>query len=164
MESQKILLQWQTASELQNSGFEIQRSKDGQNWQVLDFVKGYGTTAEAQQYKWLDEQPNTGDNYYQLKQIDEDGSYEYSEIVVVEMAGKGTDLEVFPNPTHNHLNYRIADMDALTQLQLFDIYGKLLATDLDVDGTLSLEALPKGMYVLLATTPTRQYRQTVVKN
>ena len=163
---QTILLQWQTASEENNSGFEVQRSKDAQNWEVLDFVKGYGTTIETQNYKWLDDAPLTGTSYYQLKQIDTDGTFEYSDVVVVDhkLGTSKEELMLFPNPVTEVLNYQVADIDAVRNVQLFDVYGKLLKVATEIDGTLSLENVTAGMYVLVVETNGTRMQQMVVKN
>ena len=160
---QNVLLQWQTASEENNSGFEVQRSKDAQNWEVLDFVKGYGTTIEIQNYKWLDKTPLSGTSYYQLKQIDTDGTYEYSEVIVVDMKLKQNDLEVSPNPTTDFLSYQVANMDDVRSVQLFDVYGKLLKVATQIDGTLSLADVNAGMYLLVVETNSGRMQQMVVK-
>ena len=68
------LLTWQTASELNNAGFEVERSADAKQWEVLGFVNGHGTTMEANDYKYLDAQPMRGMNYYRLSQTDFDGN------------------------------------------------------------------------------------------
>ena len=163
---QTILLQWQTASEENNSGFEIQRSKDAQNWEVLDFVKGYGTTIETQNYKWLDDAPLTGISYYQLKQIDTDGTFEYSDVVVVDhkLGTSKEELTLFPNPVTEVLNYQVADIDAVRNVQLFDVYGKLVKVAELVNGQLSLADLNAGMYLFVVETNGTRMQQMVVKN
>lgn len=91
-------LTWQTASEENNVGFEIQHSTDAKNWQVVDFVEGQGTTLEVQNYTFMHEVPVSGTNYYRLKQLDFDGEFEYSKIVTIEYQMIHKELRVFPNP------------------------------------------------------------------
>lgn len=101
-----IELTWQTASEENNAGFEVQRSNDGKEWEILDFVEGNGTTLEVQNYTYTDKAPLTGVNYYRLKQIDFDGKFDYSNIVNLETT-EHSDIQtliIYPNPIHEELN------------------------------------------------------------
>lgn len=92
-------LLWQTSSETNNVGFDIERSGNGTQWEAIDFVPGIGTTNTNQSYSFIDHRPITGYNYYRLKQIDYDGKFEYSNIQsVLTGSSKHADLQVFPNP------------------------------------------------------------------
>jgi len=92
-----VVLDWTTVTELNNSGFEIQRSlsltpsqKEGalgnSDWQKIGFVTGFGTSSEVHTYSFIDQNPLLGTSYYRLKQIDFDGSFEYSNIVEVDFS------------------------------------------------------------------------------
>jgi hypothetical protein len=101
----KVVLNWITATELNNSGFEIQRLKDSnveelQNWEAIGFVRGNGTTTEKSFYTFADQNPFVRTTYYRLKQIDFDGSYEYSNIVEVDFSLpiKFSLEQNYPNP------------------------------------------------------------------
>ncbi len=78
-----VVLQWSTASELNNDFFTIERTIDGHSWEIVGFENGQGTTALRTDYLAHDRQPYTGISYYRLKQTDFDGTYEYSNIVSV---------------------------------------------------------------------------------
>jgi carboxypeptidase T len=69
-----VLLNWTTATELNNSGFEILKSTDKINWEKTAFVDGQGTTSEIQHYSFIDKTPSEGKSYYRLDQIDYDGT------------------------------------------------------------------------------------------
>jgi hypothetical protein len=60
-------LHWQTASEENNKGFDIERSIDGKNWETIDFVQGNGTTLMTQDYTYIDKNPVNENSYYRLK-------------------------------------------------------------------------------------------------
>ncbi|MCU0415055.1 MAG: T9SS type A sorting domain-containing protein [Ignavibacteriaceae bacterium] len=77
-----VELNWMTATETNNSGFEIQRSSGG-DFETIDFVDGNGTTTEPNSYSYIDRDVPVGTFTYRLKQIDFDGSFEYSQIVEV---------------------------------------------------------------------------------
>jgi hypothetical protein len=102
---QSVELTWATASEKNNKGFFIERSSDAKQWQTINFIEGHGTTQEPQNYNYIDEAPLSGDNYYRLKQIDFDSTFEYSTIVNVTMeATNNKTVNIFPNPVENSLN------------------------------------------------------------
>ena len=77
-----MVLNWRTATETNNSGFEIERKLKNQEWLTIGFVQGKSTTTEIQNYNYVDDYsslPYEGTVLYRLKQIDYDGSFEYSE-------------------------------------------------------------------------------------
>lgn len=158
-----ILLTWETASELDNQGFEVERSKDGQDWQRLHFVKGYGTTMTMQQYKWKDNAPKQGINYYRLKQLDLDGGFEYSKIIVVDYSTKDFILEVFPNPTYSFIYYQVEETTTIESVQLFDMTGRLVKSFAQKDDRLSLGNVKNGLYILRVKTAAGRLQQMISK-
>jgi hypothetical protein len=96
----EVLLNWSTATELNNYGFEIQRSSNEKDFFTIGFVSGNGTTTEQQNYSYTDKNLLDGKNYYRLKQIDYGGSFEYSDVIEVEWRAFDTYLleQNFPNP------------------------------------------------------------------
>lgn len=86
--SNTVVLKWQTATEENNAGFEVERSTDGSQFETLGFVEGNGTTTEVKNYTYIDYEIQKGIVYYRLKQIDLDGAFEYSNIVYVNFKGE----------------------------------------------------------------------------
>ena len=83
---QNIKLNWTTSSEINNKGFEIQREYSNSNtWKDLDFIGGNGTTTKKNSYTYIDAILPAGKYLYRLKQIDFNGSFEYSNIVEIEV-------------------------------------------------------------------------------
>lgn len=82
-----VTLNWVTSSELNNRGFEIERSLENnlQQWETIAFIAGFGTTSETNYYDYADRNLNSGIYHYRLKQIDYDGSFKYSEIIETEV-------------------------------------------------------------------------------
>jgi photosystem II stability/assembly factor-like uncharacterized protein len=101
VENNKIILIWQTASEINNMGFQIEKSIDKINWFNIGFVVGSGTATNVNHYSFFYSEIIPGVQFYRLKQIDYDGSFEYSKIIAL-----GTDINIptfhlfqsFPNP------------------------------------------------------------------
>jgi len=154
-------LNWSTTSELNNSHFEIQRSKAGKEWQAIGKVQGAGTTLETQTYTFVDENPLPGVNYYRLKQVDIDGAFEHSD--VIQLIAKTTSVQIFPNPVGEVLNYQFADTPEVERVQLFDVNGKLVRETTAVTGQLSMTDLPKGVYLFVLETAGERVQQRIVK-
>ena len=96
----EITLNWSTATEINNQGFEIQRRIVGNDFFTVGFVNGHGTTTEPQNYSYADRNLDNGKYSYRLKQVDYDGSYEYSDVVEVDFKAFNTYLleQNYPNP------------------------------------------------------------------
>ena len=95
-----VNLNWSTATELNNSGFDIERKSSSSSWTKIGFVAGHGTTSEAKNYSYSDNNLGTGNYSYRLKQVDFDGTYEYSKAVEVEIVTPNN-FELsqnYPNP------------------------------------------------------------------
>src|SRR5690606_38931336 len=95
-------LEWRTASEINNSGFEVERSNDGVNFTKIGWVEGNGSTTVEQAYLFTDENPLPGWNYYRLKQIDYDEKFEYSRLIPV-FVDDLPQVEIYPNPLRDHI-------------------------------------------------------------
>lgn len=109
-EEENINLLWKTVSEANNSGFEIQKSNNGREWEIIEFVEGRGTTTEISEYHYQDINPFSGVNYYRLKQIDFDGAFEYSKVISVDYNNSKRNIEVFPNPSSGIINLQIDNL------------------------------------------------------
>ena len=103
---QAIILNWTTATETNNSGFEIQKQVGSMqstvgNWETIGFVPGFGTTTEPKLYSFIDENVTTGTYKYRLKQIDFDGTFTYSNEIEVEVDFTPEEFVLYqnyPNP------------------------------------------------------------------
>jgi len=96
----KVILEWKTATELNNYGFEIQRKALGGDFATIAFVKGRGTTTQQNEYSFTDKNLEEGKYFYRLKQLDFNGAFEYSNIIEVEVRtlDKFTLEQNYPNP------------------------------------------------------------------
>ena len=126
-----VALNWATASETNNAGFDVERSADGEAFTTIDFVAGAGTTTDPQTYRFVDpEPPFTGTVHYRLRQVDLDGTFEYSETITVERTPQAFALlPSAPNPFRStaRLRYELPDA-ASVSLQVYDLLGRRVAT------------------------------------
>jgi hypothetical protein len=83
--NKSVELNWITASEKNNAFFTVERSKDGEDWDPVSFINSQGNSSTHQYYKTYDYSPFTGNSYYRLKQSDFDGSYSYSNVILLNM-------------------------------------------------------------------------------
>lgn len=129
-----VQLNWITATEVNNYGFEIERmsSQTDGKWNTLGFVNGSGNSNAERRYQFTDNTPLPGKNIYRLKQIDTDGKYTYSQEVEVDFSltpAKYTLGQNYPNPFNpeTRINFAIPITSHVT-IKIYDITGKEVAT------------------------------------
>jgi hypothetical protein len=158
-EQNNALVQWSTASEVNNAGFDLERSADGKSFEKVIFVKGYGNSTVTRNYAYNDEDAFAQSNilYYRLKQLDADGRFTYSRIVkVTSNMQKAGSVSVFPNPFNTGYNISInVETETTANLTMTDIQGRTVANEsaavVKGNNTLSLQhmdALQSGVYFL----------------
>jgi photosystem II stability/assembly factor-like uncharacterized protein len=156
-----VRLEWITASETRNYGFQVERN-EGHGWKTRTFVHGHGDSKERHEYSYVDAPPADATLLrYRLRQIDFDGSEQFSPVVDMNVVRpEAPFLSVSPNPAVDHAYLHAAfDSDTEATLVLFDINGRPVARLLDGlvhAGTHSIRwstaALPRGMYFAVLTT------------
>lgn len=129
-----IELNWKTATELNNFGFDIEKLILNENesvWNTIGFVNGNGTTSFEHSYSFIDKNVASGRYQYRLKQIDNDGSFEYSNIIEVEFNGvsKYNLSQNFPNPFNpvTTIEYQIPQA-GMVKITLYNILGQEIRT------------------------------------
>lgn len=145
---QFVQISWITATETNNSHFEIERSNDGVIYETIGIVDGNGTTFEEQYYDFEDNNVSEGRNYYRLKQIDLDGQFEYSEVIVVDFSTK-LSVAIAPNPItqNSRLNIQISRYENV-DLIIFDMTGKVMKAYRNIDENgIYINGLSSGMYI-----------------
>lgn len=126
----EVNLRWVTASELNNSGFDIERSTDNINWVKIGFESGQGSTTAKTMYSFSDKNPVEGKLYYRLKQIDYDGTSEYSNIIYADYSFV-TDYTLeqnYPNPFNpaTLIKYSIPD-ESSVQIKIINTVGEIVS-------------------------------------
>jgi len=141
-----VQLNWSTATETNNSGFEIQRSSNAENWENIGFVNGAGNSNEILNYVFEDNHPLKA-AYYRLKQIDFDGAYSFSPIRFASFEKQGNIL-IYPNPASQQISLNGINPDDVSQIYLFDYMGKMISTYDSNTQIINIEDLSNGFYIL----------------
>ncbi|MFM7022647.1 MAG: T9SS type A sorting domain-containing protein [Flavobacteriales bacterium] len=139
---------WSTASEINNDYFTIERSEDGQNWNILLTAKGAGNSNQVLFYTATDPEPAQGIYYYRLKQNDFDGRFEYSGLIASN-CGEITDINVFPNPGKGyfHLNYS-EKKDQVMAIEVYDAMGQKIYFNKEMISEIDLSSQAEGIYFI----------------
>ncbi len=167
----EVLLRWQTASETNNKGFFVERSSDAFEWETLDFIAGQGTVTHPQDYQFIDNRPFSGTNYYRLKQLDLDGSFEYSDIKVVEITNS-KQFSIFPNPVVGdevHISFDSKNEVTEMVLQIQNLKGQIVQNHrIPIDSrkreiTISTESLGSGVHFILCKIGNEIFTDKLIK-
>jgi hypothetical protein len=127
--AQTSLLTWSTTYEQDNAGFIVQRSSNGIDWKVLNWVDSKGNSTSQTTYQYVDEAPLDGENYYRIVQQDIDGSTSISNVVVLSFEQKETVL-VYPNPTKSDLTIEIPSYQSgVTKVTIYNSLGQIMSDD-----------------------------------
>ena len=154
-ESGNVVLDWTTISEINNDYFTIEKSIDGENFEVVGIVDGAGNSSEIKSYNSLDKNPIPGTSYYRLKQTDFDGEFEYSDLVPVKIEEVISNPTVYPNPITNNgvLEFNTNSTD-VTVITIYDVSGRIImnnkhTTNKGVNKVqLATSELTNGMYFI----------------
>jgi len=125
-----VVLNWETATEVNNQGFEIERRTETSEYRTIGYIEGNGTSTEPRSYSYIDKAADQGINYYRLKQVDFNGTYEYSDEVEIDVTGPLTfDLaQNYPNPFNpsTSIKYSVPESGNI-RLSVFNIVGEEVA-------------------------------------
>ncbi|MFT5600948.1 MAG: hypothetical protein ACI9N1_001185 [Flavobacteriales bacterium] len=135
-----VIVNWTVASELNADFYEVQRSKNGFEWEPLDVVNAKGNTNNETSYSLVDKDPINGTSYYRLKQIDNNGDNETFDPVQVEFL-RDELVSVFPNPNRGDFSVEYSAVsNTELELELYDALGKIVYS--------STKVLSKGTTVI----------------
>lgn len=141
----QVELVWSTATEHNNAGFEVRRQVEGDAaFSQVAWVDGAGNSLHLLQYLHTDNNPATRVSFYQLRQVDNDGTSAWSEVVAVQGAAAG--LMVLPNPARDHFTLRGAD-DLPGPVELIDARGRVVRT-WQLRDPLDLSGIVPGAYLV----------------
>jgi hypothetical protein len=131
-----VVLNWSTATETNNSHFNIERSDDNVNFTTIGSIEGKGTTSETSTYSYVDNTVNAGVYYYRLKQVDFDGTFEFSSSIEVDL-GVPSEYSIeqnYPNPFNPATTIKFAiPVDAKVSITLYNSIGQQVAQVVNQD-------------------------------
>jgi hypothetical protein len=156
VDNKKILLNWITASEINNDYFTVERSRDIFNWEFVTQVDGNGNTSSTTTYQEWDHDPYIGTSYYRLKQTDFDGKISYSETVKVNLTESGN-VFISPNPAGNFLTIT-TDASGMERAEIYDAIGRhCISVPFHHDNppnVIDISRLSQGIYFINLTNST----------
>ena len=168
------ILNFSTAWEVNNAGFEVERSTNGISWNKVGFVPGNGNTSEVKNYAFATSLSNINSAvvYYRLKQVDFNGQFEYSATRTIRLsaaAAKAT--SVYPNPATNRISVSLEGVAAgeMAKIAVMDMSGKIIisANHLVEEGNftldMNLDQLTKGNYIVSISSPSSNFNTKLVK-
>lgn len=158
IENNKVELNWQTASEIDNDYFVIERSKNTSRWEKLTTIEGANNSTNLIEYTTIDDLPFSGVSYYRLKQVDLNGTVTYSKTRVVAMNTFNTsELNIYPNPTSQSITL-IGSQEELEFISVFNLLGQDVTNQITVKRInknkilIDFLSLEDGMYLVRTKT------------
>ncbi|MGQ3130903.1 MAG: T9SS type A sorting domain-containing protein [Flavobacteriales bacterium] len=165
----QVDLDWQTASEVNNDYFTVEKTTDLEHYETVLTQDGAGNSNEIRNYSGVDQDPYPGLSYYRLKQTDFNGSVSYSPLRTILLTDENTEgIRVFPNPAHEQTSLLVYGMEEKKlRIQIIDANGKTWQdTQLIPSGpatlfSLSLPAMA-GFYTLRLNNGTKVYTERLI--
>lgn len=157
--SKEVLVQFGTASEINNDYFTIERSSDGIHFSELDRIKGQGNSGWLTEYEYLDHSPFAGHNFYRIKQTDYDGKSAYSQVVKASTRNFDHAVEVYSNGQKLSMN----SPEEIHSVTLFDMNGAQIfhknvnTYHLEINQAVSTP----GLYIVMVKTSGQTYQKLV---
>jgi hypothetical protein len=166
------LLEWKVASETDNEKFIIQRSVNGSNFEMVGEIYSIGNHSQTQNYSFTDFNPLKGDNYYQLSQIDKDGSLEKLALKVLSFDfSDSDDVTIYPNPASDFIKIKIngGSTSDLIKIRLVALTGYTVLTqefknNVSNEITLKVGNYAPGIYVLVIENGKAVVKKEIILN
>lgn len=151
-----VSLSWTTATEINNDYFTIEKTKDGEIFEVVGLIDGAGNSQMINSYFSKDDSPFKGTSYYRLSQTDYDGTTTQSNLVAVKIASSFGDLTVYPNPIEQtgYLSFNSNIESNIIDVTIYDVSGRNITSSKFIANKgankfkLDSKELPQGMYFL----------------
>jgi hypothetical protein len=152
--NEQVYLNWSTATEINSSHYEIERSTDGVTFEKIGFETAAFNSVELINYQFIDNQPNNGINYYRLKMVDADETFEYSPVRVVNVssAQPAVTVNIYPNPAANFISVGLTlPATEPTNVYVRNMNGRVVYEGIIETGSMvkvvDVNMLPLGNYI-----------------
>ncbi len=157
----RVQLEWQTVSETNNEFFTIERSPNGNEWEMIVSLKGAGNSSTISYYSAIDEYPHSGISYYRLKQTAVEGQVTYSDIRRVKTQGSlYAPVEIYPNPSKSKIKITAAAAE-LERIRIYNNTGQDITNLTTILGApkqgslvIDIGNLDPGLYLVKTKTTT----------
>lgn len=147
------ILDWTTTAEINSDRFEIERSNDARNWEMIGFRKSIGSTSASVSYSFVDNKPESGANIYRLKMIDTDGTFAFSKKLSVNFDDNQS-VYIYPNPLGSVGELKLAGLATgeISSILVSNMGGKKLADCKNIEAaTEFIKHLEPGLYLIEIT-------------
>lgn len=163
--SQGVELKWETASEIDNQYFAIEKSLDAQQFHSIGQIKGNGTVSGSSAYTYLDKSINRT-AYYRLKQVDIDGSFIYSAVISATRQFANLAFKAYPNPATELIQVEFPDNTNPAFILVMDLQGRLLLSQHllpESNCSVNVSQLHSGIYILWIVQGKQKWSQQFTK-
>jgi Secretion system C-terminal sorting domain len=164
-ENKAVILNWKTATESNNKGFEIQRSADGINWFAIGFAEGSINSVSEKSYQFKDAIPLTGKNFYRLAQVDLDNKQSYSVVVNIEVSNPDGYYLLKNNPGNGIYLLTIPASVERYSISVLDITGRRILNKFLEAGThtIDISSYMSGTYLLRINKGSEVFTEKLIK-
>jgi len=158
-----VLLKWATTSETAVLKYIIERSKDGQQYTAISEVPALGNSS-LNTYTAFDPAPGSGNSLYRIRQVDMDGQFSFSGIVMIKELSGYKDISIFPNPSRSLIQITVPGNVQFSSIKIFDATGRLVINAARSNGQVDIRSLKNGVYHLQAeNNDGLQYKTNFIK-
>lgn len=166
---QQALINWATAQEMDTDKFLVEYSRDGKTYQSVSELPAAGNSSTSRTYAYTHPKLQSGVNYFRIKQLDKNGKFSYSNIIVVPYVDRNSAPVLIPNPVERHATLLIPPAFEATHIVVYDAVGKTIMQQPVTDKNsqhllLQLGSLQKGVYLLQVKGKQQDHTIRFVKN
>jgi len=170
LNNSKVVLNWQTASEIDNEGFKIEKSSDGNTFTELGFVNSTRSTG-IKDYRYVDNNPINGVNYYRLKQMDYNGEFAYTDVISVKNANKVSPISIYPNPVSINESVNVfvdSNKEEVAQVKVYSTTGAVISSNNHNLGSglnkvrIDTGNMPEGLYIISIEMGTERFNKRLI--
>ena len=164
--NQNNVLNWETATEVNNDYFTIEKSLDGQTWKVITKINGSINSTVLLNYSYTDNILQKDNYYYRLKQTDLDGKFKYTPTILIKNCGiiKPETITIYPNPTTGKINLKYAeDLTKIKFMEVFNNLGENVFKTNSPQAVMDLTNQPSGIYYVRIHINTLIFTKEIIK-